>query len=143
MQDIPLREGDRAWPLVAEAGRRLGEFADRPAFIGWGLRDFVFDRHFLAGFRDALPRARVMEFDDAGHYVLEDRHAVLVPAIREVLDANPVCGASRGRPARPLPAWLPRVTPGLLASTRKSPAGSRICPGPVSAQRPPPLSPLA
>src|SRR3546814_13713029 len=29
MQDIPLREGDRAWPLVAEAGRRLGEFADR------------------------------------------------------------------------------------------------------------------
>src|SRR3546814_859402 len=47
MQDIPLREGDRAWPLVAEAGRRLGEFADRPAFIGWGLRDFVFDRHFL------------------------------------------------------------------------------------------------
>src|SRR3546814_7114519 len=73
MQDIPLREGDRAWPLVAEAGRRLGEFADRPAFIGWGLRDFVFDRHFLAGFRDALPRARVMAFDDAGHYVLEDR----------------------------------------------------------------------
>src|SRR5690606_8523011 len=35
MQDIPLREGDRAWPLVAEAGRRLHEFADRPVFIGW------------------------------------------------------------------------------------------------------------
>src|SRR3546814_14957150 len=95
MQDIPLREGDRAWPLVAEAGRRLGEFADRPAFIGWGLRDFVFDRHFLAGFRDALPRARVMAFDDAGHYVLEDRHEVLVPAIRECRAGNPVCGAAR------------------------------------------------
>ena len=89
MQDIPLREGDAAWPLVEEAGRRLHEFADRPAFIGWGLRDFVFDRHFLAGFRDALPRAQVMAFDDAGHYVLEDRHEVLVPAIREFLDTNP------------------------------------------------------
>ncbi|MDN5780981.1 MAG: alpha/beta fold hydrolase [Luteimonas sp.] len=89
MQDIPLREGDAAWPLVAEAGRRLHEFADRPAFIGWGLRDFVFDRHFLAGFRDALPRAQVMAFDDAGHYVMEDRHQALVPAIREFLDANP------------------------------------------------------
>jgi haloalkane dehalogenase len=89
MQDIPLREGDRAWPLVAEAGRRLHEFAGRPAFIGWGLRDFVFDRHFLAGFRDALPRARVMAFEDAGHYVLEDRHEVLVPEIRAFLDANP------------------------------------------------------
>src|SRR3546814_14587357 len=83
MQDIPLHEGDRAWPLVAEAGRRLSGFADRPAFIGWGLRDFVFDRHFLAGFRDALPRAQVMAFDDAGHYVLEARPAVLVPALRE------------------------------------------------------------
>lgn len=90
MQDIPLREGDAAWPLVAEAGRRLHEFADRPAFIGWGLRDFVFDRHFLAGFRDALPRAQVMAFDDAGHYVLEDRHEVLVPAMREFLDAHPL-----------------------------------------------------
>jgi len=90
MQDIPLREGDRAWPLVEEAGRRLHEFADRPAFIGWGLRDFVFDRHFLAGFRDALPRAQVMAFDDAGHYVMEDRHEALVPAIRAFLDANPV-----------------------------------------------------
>ncbi len=90
MQDIPLREGDAAWPLVAEAGRRLHEFADRPAFLGWGLRDFVFDRHFLDGFREALPRAQVMAFDDAGHYVMEDKHAQLVPAIRAFLDANPV-----------------------------------------------------
>jgi haloalkane dehalogenase len=90
MQDIPLRAGDRAWSLVDEAGRRLHEFADRPAFIGWGLRDFVFDRHFLAGFRDALPGAQVMAFEDAGHYVMEDRHEALVPAIRAFLDANPV-----------------------------------------------------
>lgn len=41
VQDIPLSERDAAWPLVAEAGKRLHEFADRPTFIGWGLRDFV------------------------------------------------------------------------------------------------------
>ena len=86
MQDIPLREGDPAWPLVAASGRRLHEFADRPAFIGWGLRDFVFDKHFLDGFRAALPGAEVQAFEDAGHYVLEDKHAVLVPAIRAFLD---------------------------------------------------------
>ena len=90
MQDIPLREGDRAWPLLAEVGRRLREFADRPAFVGWGLRDFVFDRHFLAGFREALPRAQVMAFEDAGHYVLEDRHEALVPQIRRFLDESPI-----------------------------------------------------
>ncbi|MCJ0826200.1 alpha/beta fold hydrolase [Luteimonas sp. 50] len=90
MQDIPLRAGDRAWPLVAETGRRLAELADRPAFIGWGLRDFVFDRHFLDGFRRALPGAEVHAFEDAGHYVLEDKHEVLVPAIRRFLDAHPL-----------------------------------------------------
>ena len=90
MQDIPLREGDRAWPLVAESGHRLHEYADRPAFIGWGLRDFVFDRHFLDGFRRALPGAEVHAFEDAGHYVLEDRHEVLVPAIRAFLDTHPL-----------------------------------------------------
>ncbi len=88
MQDIPLGAGDAAWPLVAEAGRRLPEYADRPAFIGWGLRDFVFDKHFLKGFTDALPNAQVHAFEDAGHYVLEDRHEVLVPEIRAFLDRN-------------------------------------------------------
>ena len=90
MQDIPLREGDPAWPLVAQAGARLGEFADRPAFLGWGLRDFVFDRHCLDAFRDAWPDAEVHAFEDAGHYVLEDRHEVLVPAIRGFLDRHPL-----------------------------------------------------
>ena len=90
MQDIPLQEGDPAWPLVAEAGRQLPTFADRPAFIGWGLRDFVFDRHFLDGFVAALPQAEVHAFEDAGHYVLEDKHEVLVPAIRAFLDRSPL-----------------------------------------------------
>ncbi len=90
MQDIPLGEGDRAWPLLKAAEAALPGYADRPAFIGWGLRDFVFDKHFLAGFRAALPRAEVQAFDDAGHYVLEDRHEVLVPAIRAFLDAHPL-----------------------------------------------------
>lgn len=90
MQDIPLHEGDRAWALLAQAAQRLPAYADRPAFIGWGLRDFVFDHHFLAGFRSALPQAQVHAFDDAGHYVLEDRHEVLVPQIRAFLDAHPL-----------------------------------------------------
>ncbi|WP_144812179.1 alpha/beta fold hydrolase [Aerolutibacter ruishenii] len=90
MQDIPLREGDRAWPLLEAVGSALPQYADRPAFIGWGLKDFVFDRHFLEGFRRALPDAEVHAFDDANHYVLEDKHEVLVPAIRDFLDRHPL-----------------------------------------------------
>ena len=92
MQDIPLTPADRAWPLLEAAGKALPSFADRPAFIGWGLKDFVFDHHFLARFRADLPQAEVHAFADAGHYVLEDRHAVLVPAIRAFLDAHPLAG---------------------------------------------------
>ena len=90
MQDIPLQKGDASMPLVAEAGRRLHELADRPVFIGWGLRDFVFDHHFLAGFRRAMPDAEVHAFNDAKHYVLEDKHEVLVPLIRKFLDTHPL-----------------------------------------------------
>lgn len=90
MQDIPLSPRDAAWSLLDAAGKALPDFADRPAFIGWGLRDFVFDRHFLDGFRTALPQAEVMAFEDAGHYVLEDKAEVLVPAIRDFLDRHPL-----------------------------------------------------
>ena len=90
MQDIPLDERDRAWSLLKAAEAQLPGYADRPAFLGWGLRDFVFDQHFLAGFTRALPQAQVHAFDDAGHYVLEDKHEVLVPAIRAFLDAHPL-----------------------------------------------------
>ena len=90
MQDIPLGEGDAAWPLLKASEAALPGYADRPAFLGWGLKDFVFDRHFLDGFRAALPKAEAMMFDDAGHYVLEDKAEALVPAIRRFLDVNPL-----------------------------------------------------
>ncbi|MGN6512983.1 MAG: alpha/beta fold hydrolase [Lysobacteraceae bacterium] len=94
MQDIPLRAGDRAWPLLVQAGECLPRYADRPAFIGWGLRDFVFDRHCLDAFRAALPRAEVHAFEEAGHYVLEDRQAELVPLIRAFLDRHPLAAST-------------------------------------------------
>jgi len=90
MQDIPLSPADPAWPLLERSGQVLPSYADRPVFIGWGLRDFVFDHHFLEGFRAALPQAEVHAFEDAGHYVLEDKHEVLVPRIRAFLDENPL-----------------------------------------------------
>ncbi len=90
MQDIPLSPADRAWSLVEAAGKKLPEYADRPALLGWGLTDFVFDKHFLEGFQRALPNAEQHVFADAGHYVLEDKAERLVPAIRDFLDRHPL-----------------------------------------------------
>jgi cis-3-alkyl-4-acyloxetan-2-one decarboxylase len=90
VQDIPLKPGDKAWDIVEDGGRRLREFADRPALICWGMQDFVFDHHFLQGFRERLPRAEVHEFPEAGHYVLEDEADRIVPLVTEFLARHPV-----------------------------------------------------
>ncbi|MFT3897604.1 MAG: alpha/beta fold hydrolase [Thermomonas sp.] len=90
MQDIPLGAGDAAWPLLKAVEAALPGYANRPAFIAWGLNDFVFDINFFDRFRAALPNAEAYVYGDANHYVLEDKHEELVPMIREFLDRNPL-----------------------------------------------------
>ena len=91
VQDIPLEPGDRAYQLVQSVQDGLARFADRPILIGWGERDFVFDKHFLAEWQRRFPAAFVHRFPDAGHYVLEDAADELLPVIRSFL-AEPLPG---------------------------------------------------
>jgi haloalkane dehalogenase len=81
VQDIPLVQGARGFDLVQATAARLDELRATPTFIGWGGQDFVFDHHFLAEWRARLPHATVRLLPDAGHYVLEDAAAELVPEI--------------------------------------------------------------
>lgn len=90
VQDIPLGPDDPAWALVAQSAEHLHAYADRPCFIGWGMRDFVFDHHFLDRFTRELPNAEVLHLPEGGHYVLEDEHETLVPAIRDFLERHPL-----------------------------------------------------
>ncbi|UXI68448.1 alpha/beta fold hydrolase [Tahibacter amnicola] len=85
VQDIPLSPADRAWPLVESTGKALAQFDDRPMLLGWGMRDFVFDPLFLAEWQRRFPKAEVQAYADAGHYVLEDAHERLVPAVQGFL----------------------------------------------------------
>ncbi len=90
VQDIPLQPSDKSWNLVAAAEKQLPAYKNLPVFIGWGLQDFVFDQDFLAHFIKDLPNATQKIYSDAGHYVLEEKHAELVPAIRQFLDRHPI-----------------------------------------------------
>lgn len=90
VQDIPLGPGDPAWAIVEETGRGLHALADRPILLGWGLRDFVFDRAFYDEFVRRFPQAQRCAYEDAGHYVLEDAHARFVPEVRRFLAAHPL-----------------------------------------------------
>ena len=90
VQDIPLAPGDRAWDTVVATEENLGVLADRPALALWGMKDFVFDRHFLDVWIRTWPRLEVHRFDDAGHYVLEDAADEIVPLVREFLARHPI-----------------------------------------------------
>jgi len=93
VQDIPLGPGDRAWDLIKAVEAGLDRYADTPVLLCWGMKDFVFDRHFLERFEAHWPHAEVLRLEDAGHYVLEDAVEDVVPRIRAFLDAHPVAEA--------------------------------------------------
>jgi haloalkane dehalogenase len=88
VQDIPLQPGDPAWATLQAVEGALPALAHVPVLLGWGLRDFVFDRHFLAGWQARFPGAITRAFADAGHYVLEDKGTELIPEIVRFLHAE-------------------------------------------------------
>jgi cis-3-alkyl-4-acyloxetan-2-one decarboxylase len=86
VQDIPLAVGDRNYELVSAVAAGLAQFGDLPMAIFWGELDFVFDCSFLAEWQRRFPKAEVHRYPDAGHYILEDAAAEVVPLIRAFLD---------------------------------------------------------
>lgn len=83
VQDIPLKSGDRGYDIITNTENNLSKFVDKPMLICWGMKDFVFDHHFLKGWIDRFPNAQVHKFEDAGHYILEDAHEDIVPLIKQ------------------------------------------------------------
>ncbi len=90
VQDIPLLPSDRGFDILQATAHGLPRFGGLPILLGWGLRDFVFDHHFLETFKRIWPKAEVHTYPDAGHYVIEDERAALIAAIRRFIDAHPI-----------------------------------------------------
>lgn len=90
VQDIPLRPTDRTYDLVFYVETHVAQFRNVPTFIGWGMKDFVFDAHFLALWEEHFPHAELHRFDDCGHYLAEDANEDLVPLVRAFLERNPI-----------------------------------------------------
>jgi haloalkane dehalogenase len=89
VQDIPLEPGDPGYDLVSEVEAGLARFAGLPMTICWGMKDFVFDRHFLKEWQRRFPDAEVHAFADCGHYILEDAKDEVIPIIERFLENHP------------------------------------------------------
>ena len=92
VEDIPLSAGDPAWAIVTEVAQELSRFSGLPMLICWGMRDFVFDHYFLDEWIKRFPAAEVYRFEDAGHYLLEDAAAEIVPLVIRFLASHPLRG---------------------------------------------------
>ena len=70
-----------------------------PMLILWGMKDFVFDYHFLEEWQRRFPAAGVHRFPHAGHYLFEDEPESIIAA-RAAVPCGPArhpgaCGLSR------------------------------------------------
>ena len=90
VQDIPLSPGDRCYDLISSVAAGIGQFSSLPILICWGELDFVFDKHFLAEWRQHFPAAELHSYPDCGHYILEDAKEEIVPLIAGFLDRTAV-----------------------------------------------------
>jgi haloalkane dehalogenase len=90
VQTIPLSPADPGYDIVRDTAASLGKFRDTPTLLLWGLKDFVFDRHFLAEWQRQFPHATTHTWADCGHYLLEDAGEEAIMRVREFLAAHPL-----------------------------------------------------
>lgn len=86
VQDIPMNAGVPSHAVVREIEASLPQFRDRAMSIHWGMKDFCFTPAFLDEWTQRFPEAEVHRYDDTGHYVLDDAHERIVPAVEMFLE---------------------------------------------------------
>lgn len=83
---IPMRPGDRGWEDMAAIERRLPELREVPVLLLWAPEDNVFPLDYAERLEQLLPHAEgPLLFDDAAHFLQDDRGPDLARALVEFL----------------------------------------------------------
>ena len=90
VQTIPLRASDPGYDIVRDTALSLEKFRAVPTLLLWGMKDFVFDRHFLAEWQRHFPHAETHTWPDCGHYLLEDAGPEAVARVTDFLATHPI-----------------------------------------------------
>ena len=88
VQDIPLHPGDPSYGLVSWTEERLHLLRSVPMLILWGMKDFVFDHHFLDEWGRSFPGTGA-PISRAGHYLFEDEAVAITSLGAAFLAAEP------------------------------------------------------
>ena len=87
-QDIPMEQTVPSYSLIQHIESNLKQFDGYPILIIWGSEDFCFNVKFLNKWREIFPRAEVREVCNAGHLVLEEASAEIIPWLEGFLRKN-------------------------------------------------------
>jgi cis-3-alkyl-4-acyloxetan-2-one decarboxylase len=64
----------------------LIQLNSKPTFIAWAMKDVAFQPSYLNDlWLPDFPQAEVLRIPDAGHYLQEDAHEKIIPALKEFL----------------------------------------------------------
>lgn len=65
-----------------------GKIKDKPALILWGMKDIAFRKQELNKWAELFSDSKIIRFDDAGHFVQEEKGSELCPIIEDFLEGR-------------------------------------------------------
>lgn len=65
---------------------KLDNITSKPALLIWGMKDQFITEKYLIGFEEKFINAEVIRYEDAGHFVLEEKSIVAAPEIERFLN---------------------------------------------------------
>lgn len=90
VQTIPLQPSDPGYDIVLGVEEAAAKLRSVPTLLLWGMKDFVFDRHFLAEWQRLYPHAITHTWPDCGHYLFEDATDEAIAKVKEFFTRHPV-----------------------------------------------------
>ena len=85
VKDIPYESNHPTRTLLKETEFKLSELKTKEIISCWGMKDFCFHPEFLKKWKNILPNLKSYEFEDSGHYILEDNYSDCVKKIKPFL----------------------------------------------------------
>jgi haloalkane dehalogenase len=75
--------GSSNW--LASLWEKRDLLAGKNVLIAWGMKDIAFRKKELKTWIDAIPKARVVRFEDAGHFIPEEKPDELIAEIKDLI----------------------------------------------------------
>ncbi len=85
VKDIPLSSKHPTYELLQDIEEKLPSLSCPKIFL-WGAKDFCFNMDFLARWREIFPEDKVVVYENAGHYVIEDEKENCIKEIKGFLN---------------------------------------------------------